>query len=391
MAAVLNEDDDANRILKEIYTDPSNPGSYASANALYRQAKGRIKGLTMSKVVYFLKGQDGYTMHRRVVHRFRRRRYVVDAPGHVIQMDLADFRSLAKQNKGFNYVLVAVDVFSRYLYTYPLKNKTAGDTEIAIRYVFDNMITGRPPKYIHTDKGLEFRNSKVGALLKKHGAKFLTSENSDVKASIAERTIRTIKNKIFKYFSQNNTLDWSSILGDVTSAYNNSIHSTIKATPLSVHSDNDVAERVRQIMKTSRINRQPLGDAQDDTIAENDEANYAASPQYKFSLGETVRLSTEKFSFQRGYQSQWTREIFIVWRRIPTDPPTYTVKDHKGRVVQGNFYAQEMQSVREPETYKIERVVRRQVQNGIPMVLVKWLGYPDEDNSWIPADQVSDI
>ena len=106
--------------------------------------------------------------------------------------------------------------------------------------------------------------------------------------------------------------------------------------------------------------------------------------KYKFAVGDTVRLSNPTQSFKKGFQSQWTREIFIVWKRFPTEPPTYMVRDSKGAPIRGTFYAQELQHVTEPEAYKIERVIARRSRRGVKEVLVKWLGYPDSHNSWEP-------
>ena len=106
-------------------------------------------------------------------------------------------------------------------------------------------------------------------------------------------------------------------------------------------------------------------------------------PKYKFDIGDSVRIKQSKRPFKKGYLPCWTEEIFFVDFRHPSDPPTYSLKDHGGEILKGKFYAEELQRVKKTDDiFKVERVLKTRVRNGNTEYLVKWSGYPDKFNSW---------
>ena len=355
-------------LLTKIYNDPADPGSYGGVEPLLRRARVKDSSTTRSNVIDFLRKQDGYTMHRTPVRRFRRRTYIARHPNRILQADLADMQLLASHNDGYRYILVVIDAFSRMLYARPLKNKTAEVVGRAFHDILENELAGAPIKFLHTDAGTEFLNRTLRALLHRRSIKLMHSDNAETKAAMAERVIRTIKHRIYAYFTQNNSLRWIDVLEKVRSAYNSSHHRGIQTTPERAH----------------RTHARGQG-------KEEEKTDVGRPVAYKFTPGDTVRLSNPSQSFKKGFQSQWTREIFIVWKRFPTDPPTYMVRDAKGDPIRGTFYAQELQHVTRPDAYKIEEILSRRVRRGVKEVLVKWLGYPDSHNSWEPASAIEKL
>lgn len=100
----------------------------------------------------------------------------------------------------------------------------------------------------------------------------------------------------------------------------------------------------------------------------------------KFVAGDRVRLGKARRTFHKGYLPAWTQELFTVHQRLPRVLPyVYKIRDDKGDIVQGTFYEPEMQKVEDTGVYKIEKILQR--KRG--QILVKWLGYSDEYNSWI--------
>lgn len=99
----------------------------------------------------------------------------------------------------------------------------------------------------------------------------------------------------------------------------------------------------------------------------------------KFKVGDYVRLSKYRSVFEKGYTPNWTAEIFRV-RKVQnnTDPITYLLKDYQNREIKGSVYAEELQPVKHPNVYLIEKIIRK--RNG--RVYVKWLGFGPEHNSW---------
>ena len=97
-----------------------------------------------------------------------------------------------------------------------------------------------------------------------------------------------------------------------------------------------------------------------------------------------MRISKFKHFFEKGYTPNWTTEIFIVDKVKKTLPVTYTLIDSKGELIQGSFYEQELQKVKHPNVFLIEKVLQRKGNQ----VLVSWLGFSKDSNSWIDAKNV---
>lgn len=105
----------------------------------------------------------------------------------------------------------------------------------------------------------------------------------------------------------------------------------------------------------------------------------------KFKVGDYVRLSKFRMLFDKAYTSNWTTEVFKIRKvQYHTDPITYLLNDYRNREIKGSVYAEELQSVKHPDVYLIEKIIRK--RNG--QVYVKWLGFGSEQNSWIPESEV---
>ena len=184
------------RIARAYYT-PKQPGSFGGVDALKRATK--IKTSTLKD---WLSYQDPYTLHKPVRRTFPRRRVVVSGIDSQFQADLIDVQRLKKDNDGFAYLLTVIDVVSKYAWTVPLKNKTGPKLIAAFEHIFAQ---GRKPLKLQTDKGTEFLNKPFQKFLKEEGVEFFTTENEDIKASVVERFNRTIKEKLWRYFTKKKT------------------------------------------------------------------------------------------------------------------------------------------------------------------------------------------
>jgi hypothetical protein len=97
-----------------------------------------------------------------------------------------------------------------------------------------------------------------------------------------------------------------------------------------------------------------------------------------------VRLSKAKRTFKKGYLPNWTEELLTVVKCIETRPPVYLVKDDHGEILEGTFYAEEIQKViKQDDVYKTQSVLKKRRKGRRVQYLVKWLGYPESFNSWI--------
>ena len=142
----------------------------------------------------------------------------------------------------------------------------------------------------------------------------MCSTNSEGRSVVAERFIRTLKNKIFKYMTAISKNVCFDVLDDIVNKYNNTVHRTIKMKPI---------------------------DVTDDSFAEYNEDSNKRNP--KFKVGDHVRISKHKNIFAKGYAPNCPEEIFIVTKIKNTVPWTYVINDLNGEQITGSFYEKELQ------------------------------------------------
>ena len=209
------------------------------------------------------------------------------------------------------------------------------------------------------DKGKEFYNKDVKELIK------LYSTENEEKSSVVERWIRTMKEKMWKYFTDNNTNVYVDILRDLVEDYNNTKHSSIKMTPVEASKKKNELEVWRNLYPNHLdiININP-----------------------KFSIGDKVRISKKKKTFEKGYTTRWTEEIFTIVEVKHTLPIMYKIADLNGEEIQGTFYEPELQKTSQ-QLFRIEKVIKR----GKKKSLVKWKGYSDDFNSWVDNKDIVNI
>ena len=138
--------------LGKIFYDPDHPARFGSVAKLADASKTN-KGI----VNEWLSSQNTYTMHNPVRKRFPRNPYTVTNVDDVWEMDLADLSTLSKYNEKYSYLLNVIDIFSRYAWSVPLKDKTGTSIKAALNYLFRD----RKPITIQSDKGTEFVNTTV--------------------------------------------------------------------------------------------------------------------------------------------------------------------------------------------------------------------------------------
>ena len=134
------------------------------------------------------------------------------------------------------------------------------------------------------------------------------------KSIVAERFIRTLKNKLYKHMTAAGKKVYYDVLDDVVNEYNNTKHNTIKMKPIVVKSNN---KRVH--------------------IDEHDEKDS------RFKVGDRVRISKFKNIFAKGYTPNWSTEIFIINKINDTVPYMYNLKDLNGEKIIGSFYDRKLQ------------------------------------------------
>lgn len=340
--------------VRKVYYNAKQPGSFGGVTPLAKALNQK-----RSETREWLSFEDVYTLHKPTRQKFQRRRTIVGGIDHQWQADLIDVQKLKKNNEGNAYLLTCIDVFSKYAWVVPLKDKTGGTLVQAFKEILDG---GRKPLKLQTDKGTEFKNRSVQKLLKKENIDFFTTENEDIKAAVVERFNRTLKERLWRYFTKTNATRYMDVLPDIVYTYNRSLHRSIQRPPIEVNAKNQ--EDVWQSL---------YGDSGD-----NDKKK-------KLKVGDRVRISKARRVFKKGYLPSWTLELFTVEAVLRTTPTTYTIKDDHDEVLKGTFYDQELQKVGEKDQYDIEAVLDQRLdKKGKREYLVKWVGYDSSFNQWIP-------
>ena len=322
----------------------------------------RFFKVTKSAVEKWLTKQDTYTLHRQQRHKFPRRKTLSRGIDYQWQADLAILDKLHRYNSGYKNLLVVIDIFSRYAFVVPLKTKRPSEVIDAFREIFKE----QKPTLIQTDHGGEF-SPKFTQFMQSVGVKhFITS--SDTKASLAECLIKTLKTKLFRYFTANDTLKYIDILPSLVDAYNSSKHRSIGMAPKDVNKKNEKRLWDKQYKGYVR----------------------SRNIRGKFNIGDIVRISKFKKTFRKGYLPLWSKEYFKVADKIPTVPIVYKLMDMSDEILQGIFYEDELIRVLLPDdknVYKIN-VLKKRRRKGHVEYFVHYKGYPKSYNEWISSDQL---
>ncbi|GBM32030.1 Putative uncharacterized transposon-derived protein F54H12.3 [Araneus ventricosus] len=217
--------------MNEAYQDPSRVTSFVGVDGLYRAAQGQVPKKVIQK---WLQGVNSYTLHKPVRKKVPTNRVIVYAIDQQWQADIVGLISIKKYNKGYRYILTCIDILSKFAWVVLIKRKRGMDIINAFKVIFKE----RRPQYLQTDQGTDFRNEKFQHFLKVNKIEFFTTFNA-TKASVVERFNRTLKTKMFKYFTFKNTHNYIDALDLLFYSYNNTYHSSIKRAAVEVNSENE--------------------------------------------------------------------------------------------------------------------------------------------------------
>ena len=194
--------------------------------------------------------------------------------------DLADMQLLSKYNKGIRFLLCVIDIFSKYAWVVPLKDTKC----ISIVKAFQTILkqSNRKPNKIWVDKGSEFYNAYFKKWLQDNDIAMYSTHNEG-KSVVAERFIKTLKSKTYKYMTSISKNVYIDKLDDIVDEYNNTYHTTIKMKP---------------------------ADVKDNTYINADKEINNKDP--KFKVGDHVRISKYKSISAKGYMPNWSEEVFVI-------------------------------------------------------------------------------
>ena len=201
-------------------------------------------------------------------------------------------------NKGFRYVFIIIDNFSKYLWAIPLKKKYSRTITIE----FSNILTTskRSPLKIESDRGAEFYNSIFQNFLKSKNIGHY-SRYTDKGPRIAERVIRTIRNLLKKPVVLKGKADWLSELSSVIKQYSNTIHHSTKMKPIDASKKSN-----EEIVYTNLQDKRKI-----------------LNP--KFKLGQLVRTADIKKIFSKCDSTNWSCKLYTITEVINDHIPSYRI------------------------------------------------------------------
>ena len=296
-------------------------------------------------------------LHRQRRVHFPTRRVIVHGIDDIWSADLVDMQAFAKFNKGNKYMLTVIDLFSRYAWAVPLKDKTGAVVRDAFQHIVRT--SGRQPRKLWVDEGKEFYNRTVKKWLSDRDITMYSTHNEG-KAVVIERFNRTLKSRMWRHFTATSKNVYIHVLPKLLSQYNNAKHRSIGMTPTEASQ-----KKNEGLVPTAK-----------------DQPTRKRTPP-RFKKGDQVRITVSKRHFEKGYTPNWTEEVFVVHEVLPTDPVTYRIRDLMDEPIVGSFYHQQLQKAMQTK-FRIEKVLRK--RRG--QALVKWKGYPAKFNSWVSTREL---
>ena len=361
MGKIRQLNKEVTRKLQDLYYNPSLPSSLGGQANLQHNAPD----VPSSKIKEWLLSQDAYTLHKKVNRKFKRRPTIVSGANIQYQADLIDMSKFSKHNTNYKYILTVIDVFSKFGWCKPLKTKHGSEISLALQGV----LTLNPCKDLQTDKGKEFYNKSVRKLLERLAINHFSTENDDIKASIVERFNRTIQSKIYRWFSYKNTNNWINILQKITDGYNATKHSVTKVAP------NDV----------KKFNQEDIW------LNIHLQEGIPTHKRSELQVDDPVRISRYKHIFEKGYDKNWSTEVFLIDKIEHTRPITYRLRDQKNERIHGTYYFNELQKVALPKVFLLDDIIKEKGIGRKKEYLVSYKGYPSKFNEWITHKQLINL
>ena len=256
-------------------------------------------------------------IYKPIIRKFKKRKVYSAFKDNIWGADLADMQLISKFSKGFRFLLCIIHIFSKNAWVVPLKDKNGVSIVNAFPSILKNSME------LHG-----FYNNLFKKLLQDNDIAMYSTHN-ERKSVVADRFIRTIKNKIYKYMTSISKNVYIDKLDDIVNKCNNKYHRTIKIKPIDVKDNTSIN----------------IGNE----VNDNDP---------KFKVGDHIRISKYKTIFTKGYTPNWSEGIFVIKEIKNTVPWTYVINDLNGDEIIEIFYEKKLEKINQQE-FRIEKVIRK--------------------------------
>lgn len=387
-------------ILKKLYYED---GNVVSRDALYDLARQEDKRIKRRQVEKWLNNQMLHQLTKKRPKQTAVSSFVPSKPFSIYALDLIDMQKYSAHNDGYNWILNIMDVFTKYLWSIPLEDKTLSTIIKEMKKLFRKP-NWRKPTVMLSDN--EFNKEEYIDFMKDSDIKplFTIAGNPQSNGAI-ERLNRTLKEQIRKDFAIKNNLNdqWHSQLPRLVRAYNKRKHNTIGMSPIQAMKPENL-----EIVK-SRI--------EDKKLSNNFDGN-----DKDLNVGDKVRVLLEKNKF-KGNLFNWSREVFTIRQKTkPRNPKQrikYKVMASDGEPLTGFFNGSQLQKINtvehedkvndqidqlseEPEIDDVDGVevepnhpekfldkgIRREGSRRLVEYLVKWDGFTNRFNKWVTREEL---
>ena len=344
--------EDKEKILENYYFDVNNKAAYRGPKKLYLTLSKKYPGVfSLHYITQWLNKQDSYATSKQVRRKVRTPAVHVSSVDEQFDADLMSVGNLSKENDGIRFLLFVIDIFSRFLWVKPLKDKTAKSVLSAMKEVFKE----RKPIKLRSDKGGEFNNRWFKEYMKDKHVHYFVTQNAP-KANYVERVQRTFRVMMYRMMRQKRNHRYIDDLDKLVKNYNSSPHSGLKGlAPKEVNKNNEVNVWADMYLKKSKPRK--------------------SKPAFRFKRGDFVRLSFLKHPFRRAYEQQFTSEVFKIKSRFMKQGiPMYRIIDLKRDPISGAFYESELQKVDKSEDslWYVEKILKKRKRQGKVQYLIKW-------------------
>ncbi len=359
--------------IKKLYYSVREPGSFTSLDTIYKRIKqdGRYN-IKKKELLSFLQSQDLYTSHlvRQKLRKFAK--VISPSPNYGIEFDSA-VMPFAIKNK-LKYAIVGIDIFTRKVGVRAVETLKAEQVNKAIIEIIDEL--GGGFSFVRTDKGTEYFNQIVKRTFKRLNMEHIPAFPPN-KSVHAENLIRILKRKIYKVLQHFGDHKWPTYIQDVVYSYNHT-----KSTSLDGLSPSEIQGDVVSDLWFQRIQK--------------DLKKQPNHKPFKFEIDDAVRIQYHRENaFKKEYQETSGARIYYIEKRYsPGQVHLYKLRNNHDEILPGRFKENELQKVEvnDDTIYRIEKIVsRRRLRNGVRQVKVRWLDYPERDDSWVDADEVEDL
>lgn len=314
-----------NRLLERHYYNLNYPESYTTKTALEKRFKGEIDKEVIDEWAQSQKTITEYAPSRKT---FLRRPTVAHKKDSVWAIDTAFFIPLAKYNRGYKYLVICVDVLTKYVRGVPLKTKKPSEVVEGFKKLFKKA----KPDIIYADSGSEFYAS-FAKYLKENNIQLWIARN-ETKSSVAERYILSYKLRAYRYMQHNNTQNWISVFEKILNNMNQSYNSSIKMIPAQCITE----EQQREAF----IN------------AYGKKIGFISKPD-RLEEGQEVKISHLRVPFKKAFNRNFSETPYTLIKKYPKENQSvYILKAADGEVIEGKFYRKEFKKTKDENNNKIK-------------------------------------